>query len=300
MRLTERDYQILETIWRYDGILSFDQVHRWFFGAKRRAYYRIQALCEHGFLERLPKKELYRVPEPIVWLNKQGAISLCDYLGLEYESFAWRSKPRWSKISHDLALNEFRHTIEAAFASHSGYELEVWHGQDELERLFPDPITYLDYGGEQVQRRIRPDGYFCLRVLTTPVYLLRFFVELDNNTQSSQRFGRDKVLPGVQFLHTSMYQEVLGGKTGRFLVVTVGPEARFHNLRSIVHKAGGAGYFLFTRSEEWQSPEEVLTTPLLYLAHDNRPVSFETYNSEGFQRNLVYSLTHEPQVKLLP
>src|SRR5262245_57400737 len=109
---------MLHTIYRYDGILSVNQLHRWFFGVKRRAYYRLQALCQHGFLQRLPVKELYRVPEPIVWLDKQGAVALADYLGIEYSDLSWRSQPRWSKVSHDLALNEFRYKLEAAFKQH--------------------------------------------------------------------------------------------------------------------------------------------------------------------------------------
>ncbi len=298
MQLTKRDYELLHTIYRYDGVLSVDQVHRWFFGVKRRAYYRIRALCEHGCLQRLERAERYRVPEPIVWLGKVGAQALADYLGVEYAELHWRSQPRWSRVSHDLALNEFRHTAEQAFTQSPAYTLEIWHGQDELERLFPHPIPYLDIVGERTQKVVKPDGYFCVRVTGEPSYRLRFFVELDNNTESSRRFGREKVSPTVHLMLSPDYQRELGGKSGRILLIAVGSEPRFHQLRSEITQAGGAAYFLCTRSA-WVAEETLLSSPIFYLPHLSKPLSLTTYHSQAFQSYLQASLAHVPRLDTL-
>jgi hypothetical protein len=298
MQFTERDFQILQTVYRYEGVLSVDQIHRWFFGVKRRAYYRIQALVKAKCLQRLPVKDLYRVPEPIVWLDKMGAQVLANYLGVELSELKWRFEPRWSRVSHDLALNEARHMLEDAFQQSANYTLEVWHNQDELERLFTSPIPYLDPYGEKKEKLVKPDGYFCMRVLGEPSYLMRFFVELDNNSESNRRFGRDKVAPTIHLLHSPDYQRELGGKSGQILVVTVGSETRFHNLRSEVKQAGGARYFLFTRSE-WLQPETVLTERIFYLAHTDRPFSFGDYHNANFQVSLQLSLADAPKLKTL-
>lgn len=298
MQLTERDYAILRTIYEYDGMLSIDQLHRWFFGVKRRAYYRIRALCEAKLLQRLPAKERYLVPEPIVWLSKTGAQVLADDMGVEYSELHWRSQPRWSRVSHDIALNEVRHTFEQALENHPRYQLETWLGQDALGRLFPTPIPYLDQQGERKQKIVQPDGYFCLKVQSEPPYRLRFFVELDNNTESSRRFGRDKVSPNIHLLFSPEYQRGLGGKSGRFLVVTVGSEQRFHHLRAEVANAGGAAYFLFTRSE-WLQPETLLTEKVFYVPHLPVPFSFTTYDTDAFQHHLTQSLIHAPTLRTL-
>lgn len=279
MRLTPRDYEILHTLYRYDGVLSVDQIHRWFFGVKRRAYYRIQALCEQHCLQRLTPQERFRVPEAIVWLDKTGAQVLADYVGLEYTDLHWRTQPRWSKVSHDLALNEFRHIFEEALQVNPSYSLEQWLGQDELERALTTPLSYLDVNGVTQKKLIRPDGYLTMQVTSEQPYLLRFLIELDNNTTSSQRFGRDKVSPLIHFLRSETYKRVLNGKSGRVLVVAVGSRQRFDTLRTEVMRAGGSSYFLFVRSEEWQTIAQVLTQPLLYLAHQATPFSFAEYHT---------------------
>jgi len=297
MQLTERDYRILHTVYRYDGMLSIDQLHRWFFGVKRRAYYRISALCEGQCLQRLTKKDRHRVPEPIVWLGKVGAQILADYIGIEYRELRWSSQPRWSRVSHDIALNEFRHTFEQALLQYPAYELDTWYGQNELERLFPAPLPYLDVNVER-KKLIKADGYVCVRVAGKPSFHLRFLVELDNNTEAGKRFGQDKVSPLVHLIHSPQYQQQTGGKSGRVIVVTVGSETRFHNLRSEVTKVGGAQYFLFTR-HEWLQPDTILTHPIFYLPHTSTPFSFAQYHTEAFQVNLERSLARTPQLKLL-
>ena len=298
MQLTERDYEILQTIYRYDGLLSVNQFHRWFFGVKRRAYYRINALCENKCLQRLKPQDRYRVPEPIVWLDTIGAQRVADSLGIEYSELHWRSQPRWSRVAHDIALNEFRHTFEQAVIAHPGYELEIWQGQGDLERLFPQALPYLDSTGQRRQKVMKPDGYVSLVVQSARPYYLRFLIELDNNTESSKRFGRDKVSPLVHLLLSPEYQQQTEGDAGRVLVVTVGAEARFHYLRAEVTQAGGAPYFLFTRSE-WVQPDTLLKQPIFYLPHTDIAFAFSQYHTDDFQARLERSLVHTPRLKTL-
>lgn len=298
MQLTRRDVEILKTIYHYDGILSVDQVHRWFFGAKRRAYYRIAALSEAKCIQRLAPAERYRVPEPIVWLDKIGAQVVANHMGVEDADLNWRSQPRWSRVGHDLALNEVRHSLTQAWTKDPQYSVETWHGQEAVGRLLSSPIAYLDPQGQQHQKVVNPDGYCCVRVDASKPYRLRFVIELDNNSFSSRRFGRDKVAPLIHLMRSPLYQQELGGQAGRVLVVTVGSEVRFHHLRSEVKAAGGSGYFVLTRAE-WIQPETALTTPIFYVAHLDTPVSFTVYHTDSFQRQLRETLIGVPQLRTL-
>lgn len=303
-RLTpERDFPILHKIYDYDGMLSLDQIHRWFFGSRRRAEIRIKQLCDADYLKRSSREQLPFSQERIVWLSKRGAQALANWLGVEYKTLAWRKRPRWSRVRHDIWLNDFRHMMTQAVHNHPRYEVASWHGQDALQTLFSEPIAYLDHRGRQGRKRVQPDGYFCLANREDRQAPLRFCVELDNNSESNRRFGRDKVSPGVHLLRSESYRRAAGANTGRFLVVTVGSEARFHHLRSTVTQFGGAGYFLFARVETLTA-HNVLTDPLWYLSHLDDPVSLETYDTPEIQAYIAETL-HDaaravPTLALLP
>ncbi len=304
LRLTERDKAILLTIYRYDGMVSVDQIHRWFFPGeanKRNAQRRISLLYHNGCIQRPTRQELYRVPEPIVWLDTTGAEEVVKQLDTSLDELHWRSTPRWSKVTHDLLLNEFRHTMEVATLNHPRYRLETWHGQDELVRLFAKPIPYLDQQGERKEKLVQPDGFFALFAKAegeNKGYRVPFLVELDNGTESNSRFGRDKVSPGVHLVYSKGYQTQLTFKTGRFLVIVAGSEQRFHNMRAEVTNAGGAAYFLFTRSV-WANPATILAKPIWYFPHVDEPFCLEEYGTPAFQAYAQQVLATAPHLKLL-
>ncbi len=303
MRLTDRDYAILLTVHNHDGILSLDQVYRWFFDDRDQRNFRrrLSLLCQHGYLQRATHAQLRTLPEPIVWLTKAGARLVASRQDIPFREFPWRETPRWSKVAHDILLNEFRHTVEIATQAQPEFELEQWDGQDELLRLLRTKVTFRNHRGERQQRLVQPDGMFSLLHYTKQqqTHRLRFLVELDNSTESISRFARDKVYAGIQFVHSPMYQQETDSTTAaRFLVVINGPERRFHNMRHDVIRAGGSAYFFFARLAD-VTPDTALTGAIWHLAHLDRPFSLTEYDTDTFQRFLSNSLLTVPSPKLL-
>ena len=113
---------------------------------------------------------------------------------------------------------------------------------------------------------------------------MRFCIEFDNATEPNVRFARDKVLPGIQFVHSKQFQQALNTDTpARYLVVKKDKKdatTRYRNLRSEVTSAGGAAFFLFTRFEQ-VTPENVLTGKIWQLAHRDEFFSLEDYETAG-------------------
>ena len=50
----------------------------------------------------------------------------------------------------------------------------------------------------------------------------RFLVELDNATHPNNRFGREKVVPGLAYIKSPEYKARFGDNSGRWLVATTG------------------------------------------------------------------------------
>lgn len=303
IQLTPRDRDIVLTLYRYDGILSLDQVTRWFFGisegAKRSAQRRISLLFHNGYLKRPTRQELHKIPEPIIWLDKSGAELVASHLDIEVDELDWRDTPRWSQVEHDTGLNEFRHRVEVAATSHAQWAMEVWYGQDELRAMFTQPVAYLDYNRERQQKLVWPDGYFRLEVHQAEGMLrLPYLVEFDNGTEDNSRFARDKVSPNIHLIVSDMYEQQIGQKGGRFLVVVSGSQARFENMRRSVTQAGGAAFFLFARLETLTS-DNVLAEPVWFLPHQNHQVSLTEYGSGQFQRWLRDTTKDLPSLPML-
>ena len=152
MDLTEHDKEMLLAIHRYDGLLSIDQIQRWFgYGALRNAQRRMSHLYNHKYVHRW--KGMY-------WLDTRGAQIVAETIakGLPFKEFRWRDEPFESKVEHDVLLNEFRHIFEQAAALHSTISLDFWYGQYECLAHFPKKTEYINAHGERKDRRVQLDG----------------------------------------------------------------------------------------------------------------------------------------------
>ncbi len=304
IKLTQRDRELLTTLYHYDGMLSVDQIHRWFWPgrSKRKAQERISELFQNGYLRRPQRSELHRLPESIVLLDKKAMEVIAETLDLDFSEVRLRSELRVSRVAHDILLNEFRYTFTQALKEHPAYILEQWCGQDELVQLFPSALPYRDHAGQRREKLIRPDGYVHFFVKpneATRGYRLRFLVELDNSTESNVRFGRDKVAPGVHFIHSPMYQEQLKAQSGRFMVIVAGSERKFHNLRSDIMAAGGSAFFICTRLD-WVTSESALQQAIWYFPHLPTPFSLQQYGDPDFEQEIRSTFDTVPHVSILP
>ena len=302
MRLTERDVDILLTIHAYDGMLSVDQVHRWFFpgeGNKRNAQRRLSLLFHNTYIRRPQQNEQYLTPEPIVWLDKKGAQVVALKLGTEYRDpeFKWRNSPRWRNIAHDILLNEFRYMTTRSAEKHLRFSLREWRGQNKLQRLFQEPIAYRDMQSKERKKLVWPDGFFYLEH-SDDQGGLPLLVELDNATESNVRFAREKVSPNLHLMLTETYREEFEVKTGRVLAVMIGSQERYDNIRKHVTNAGGAMYFLFTRYE-WLTDDNILSGDVWQLPHNDDLFSLGQYRTPEFQSYLEQTARGLPEAMFL-
>jgi hypothetical protein len=274
MRLTARDKRILEAVHAYDGMMGFTQIQRLFFGGKSQAEHRLKLLYQNCYLNRPNREQRRRVPEMIYWLDKKGARIVASLRGESYRGFSWRKKPRWFQVEHDLAVNDFRLDVEAACRENRDVSLERWVPESEFWTN-ADRISYTHRDREK-KRNIRPDGYF---LLSTERLYLRYLLEIDRSTEDNPRFYREKILPGLAYLRSDVYEERFGHRSGRWLVVTTG-ERRMRNMLRQARRAEAKGLFYFTTYERlsvdtllfspiWRRADKDETVPLIFLGGDN-------------------------------
>ena len=148
----------------------------------------------------------------IYWLDRRGAELVASWSGMNLSEMGWRKEPRWFQVEHDLAVNDFRLDIQEAIRQNPSITLESWIPESEFW-AYPDPITYT-YNDRKINRKIRPDGYFMLH---TGQNRIRYLLEIDRSTEDNPRFLREKILPGLAYLHSPVYEQRFGHRSGRWL-----------------------------------------------------------------------------------
>jgi hypothetical protein len=271
IRLTKRDRRILEMIYAFDGMMSLRQIDRLFFSGSGGTWprERLRMLFDNGYLNMPDSDNVHRIPlgETIYFLGKKGAALVSGLQGGVSKDLPWRRQPRWSLISHDLAVNDFRIAVMQAVQSSRSLTLHRWVPESEFW-AHPDKVEYKAAGGKARIRRVIPDGFFTIRRphVSRPRVMeeLAFLLEIDMGTEDNPRFAREKVRPGVAYLHSQAYKERFGIVYGRWLVVTTS-QKRLENMRAQTERAGGSDLFTFTTFDEICS-ETVLSRPIWQLA----------------------------------
>lgn len=260
IRLTERDRQILETIYTFDGLMSRRQIDRLFFTGQGRSQprQRLHALYQHGYLDRPGREAAHRVPagEHLYWLAARGAEVVAG------PAASRRRKRSLAQVEHDLAVNDFRIDVSQACSQSPLLDLDYWLAESTF-RAEPDTVLCLDRTGEERPRQIIPDGFFTVhRQAQQPDSLeeFAFLLEIDMATHPNPRFEREKVRAGIAYLESEAYRERFGLDYGRWLVVTTS-ERRLLHLKHAAERAGGDGLFYFTTFAQL-SPATVLTAPI--------------------------------------
>ena len=265
MRLTERDRCILEAVHTYDGMLSVSQVQRLFFTGKSQAEVRLKLLYQHNYINRPDQLQRRHISEMIYWLGRRGADLVASLQGVPLRELGWRENPRWFQVEHDLAVNDFRLTLRDSVTMNPQVMMETWVPESEFW-AYPDKINY-SYNGQNIQRKIIPDGYF---MLTYGKLRIRYLLEIDRSTEDNPRFLREKILPGLAYLKTKEYENRFGHRSGRWVVVTTG-ERRMHNMLQQAKRARTEGLFYFTTYSQISS-EDLLFAPIWHRADRDEPV----------------------------
>lgn len=287
MRFQERDGEILRAIHKHDGVLAKRQIKQLFWpkASMQAMERRLTLLHRLGYLN-VPSTEQRRfnpIPEPITWLGWRGMLLVASQIGVEVElklpinenqqrflekqlreaGIRWQREPRWSQLGHDIAVNDFRLSVEAAVKLWPSLSLEEWLAEGE----FLSTMDTINIGGERKLRKgIRPDGFFVLadhlRLIEKSPAKARFLLELDNSTHPLTRFGRDKAAAGLAYIRSDVYRARFGFNSGRWLVVCKSSQ-RLRNLKAQTEKVLGkqASNFLFTTLDKVM-PNTVFNMPI--------------------------------------
>lgn len=303
MRFQKRDGEIVMMVFQYGGVLARRQLKARFWpGATLRATQkRLAQLVGNSFLAR-PTNQQRRtqpIPEPVYWLAWKGAIWAAQQHGVavappsnegenQMRRFAkrlrdrgirWLREPRWLQLPHDLAVVDFRLAIERSINEMPGLDIEAWRNESEF-RSDGDTVAYriVDRDGQVVRRtkRVYPDSYFVImnrrRADQGLLARARFLLEFDSATHSNERFGREKVAPGLAYIKTPSYKARFGDNSGRWLVVTTGKRRRQNLMRQARQVAGPeAGVFLFTTSDQLAAGN-VLQEPIWWQVGRTDPI----------------------------
>jgi hypothetical protein len=268
LRLTDRDRRILETVHTYDGILSFEQLRHLFFGSRTATTNRLMLLYQHGYLERLNRRQRAAYPYMLYWLGEKGAAYVAGLSGLSLSEFSYRHEPRWSQVEHDLAVNEVRMALTDACQQEAGFELLQWIPESEFHAQ-PDRVEWVDATGKRDTRTLIPDGY---SLLSRGAREFRFLWEMDRRTEDNPRFVREKVLPGLAYLASSPYKARFGFNTGQWLIITTG-NRRLRNMKRQTEWAAkaAANRFYFTTLDQITS-NTILTAPIWQRGGESKPI----------------------------
>ena len=290
MRFQERDGAILRVIHEYGGVLARRHLKMMFWPSAtlRAVLKRLAKLVANGYLDRPTAyhRMTQPVPEPVYWLGWRGILWVAGQSGvavspptnqgenqmrrlatqLRGADVRWLREPRWIQLSHDLAVVDVRLTVEWGIKQLPGLTLEEWQHESEF-RSNGDVVEYEVAGRDgkvwRGKKRIYPDSYFAIvNQRQSPQGLLvrtRLLLELDNATHANERFGREKVAPGLAYIRSAAYKARFGDNSGRWLMVTTGT-VRMRNLQKQTRQVAGpdAGVFRFTTFDRLTSGNAVV------------------------------------------
>ena len=303
MKFQARDSAMLQAIQDNQGILARRQLHTLFWQEKstRAMEQRLAKLFHAGYLC-WPRKDEYKIhpiPESICWLGWRGALHLAGLMGIEIDppngeneyqlrslenrlrkkGFHWLREPRWSLLEHDLTIIDFRLALDAAIRRSPSLKLAKWVSENEFRAFNDTVITEVRSikGREMpIRKKVFPDGYFeiydeKLQALSQPSKM-RFLLEFDMGTHDTLRFGRDKILPGIEYIKSSMYKSRFGANNGYWLIIAKGGPTRIKNLMSQIEGNAGehANIFMLTTIYELQN-KDPLSDPIWQQVGKSNP-----------------------------
>jgi len=292
MRFQDRDGEILKALHKY-GMLTRRHLKEMFFpNTSWRAMEKaLSRLHEHGYIVWPTRQQYQTTPgsEPLVWLGWRGILWVARQLGSDVEAPATESKtqlrqfekrlreqgirwwlPNFNQLRHDVAIVDFRLSVERAAAQVPWLTLIGWIGERELRR----------------HKGVVPDGYFLIvdenrRQQGNPAGA-PLLLEVDEATQPvASRFGPEKVAPYLAFIHSPEYQARFGHQSGCWLVITTGDRRRDNLLKQTEQTLGaGATAFRFSTFEAVNKTENVLTDPIWWQAGQLGPTALFSEASE--------------------
>lgn len=271
MLFTDRDGRILEHIWEYDGFLTDYQIRELEFSGHRQAQDRLGKLFHNGYLNRTNRQGTAAHGAMIYWLTRQGAEYVAQVKGLPWEGFRYARNLKRS-MEHDILVNDFTIILQKACAGKDDVTLIDWINESTF-RADRDRVEYTNLMGRVVKRDLIPDRYFLIERRGRQRFRSRLLLELDNATHRNKRFADDKVLPGIAYIRSHMYEARFGVKKGRWLIVTTSDQ-RLGFLKETTERVAGrdARIFYFTTFER-VTAETVLSRAIWFRGGEETSVA---------------------------
>lgn len=318
MRFQDRDFEIIKTIYGNDGVLAKRQLQQLFWpGMSQRAMEKRLAKLNHGGYLAWPSRDQWRskpIPEPVCWLGWKGILMFAGKHGVVIEppdqynenklrklekelrdhGIRWMREPRWIQLEHDIAVKDFRLSIEKGIGKSTSLSLVKWI-TDGTFRSNMDVIEYEVKGKDgdfkTEKKGICPDGYFEItdekrRINGTPARA-RLLLEIDMSTHDNPSFGREKATAGFAYIRSAAYKNRFGYNSGRWLIVTTG-NVRMKNLvqQTIQSIGSGSKIFLFTTFDQLTG-KNVLAEPIWTQPGSDKPITLFTIPQQN-RTNLIF------------
>ena len=308
MRFQQRDAAILEAIYQNEGVLAKRHIKSlfWSNGKERTMQIRLAKLRNANYIDwpTVEQRRNYPLPEPVCWLDMKGAIYIASTRGadiqepsvsnenqcrslqknLRKEGIRWVRQPRWSLLRHDIATMGVKLAVMKSAMASARFTFNRWIPESEFRGKLDKvkvPVFGRDGKRSLVDKGVCPDGYF--EVMDEARQSLgkpgrgRFLLEIDMSTHDPNRFGRNKILPGVAYILSDAYHARFGVNSGRWLVITSGGETRLKNLvqQAQENARSKSSWFYFTRIDQIQSAN-LFTDPIWWQANIDYPVQLFT------------------------
>ncbi len=268
MMLQQRDLDLFETIYAFDGLLSEAQIRGIFFsGGERACRYRLSKLWQNGYLHKSSREQRQHLPCMIYWLDGLGAQQVANRLGIKFEQLVWVKHPRWGQVDHDLTVSDFRVDVMEAIEQLPHLQLGAWYSEGVFRR-WKDTVTFTSEKGA-MKKIVTPDGYFELWMEGKKFRLL---FELDMATRDNPNFLLEKARPHLAYIKSDLYKQRFGHNAGRVLVVTKS-QLRLKYMKASIERAleSAAGIFYFS-TFDLVTPQQVLSEPIWYRGGEQAPV----------------------------
>lgn len=283
--LTERDRQILHTVYQY-RVLTREQIERLLFAPTNgqdhftktsKARQRLKLLYQHKYLQRVPLPLSHGTWawawQTVYRLARCGAEIVAQGLGIAPKELAYwgrgDDKDRRATevtplfLTHALHVNDVRIAVTLA-AARWGYAVEKWLDDGQLKSEERKDYVAVSEQGRSRMVAVIPDAYFVLHLGDRRAH---FFLELDRATMSNSRW-RTRIRAYLAYIRSGKYTERYGTRSLRILTVTT-TDQRLENLRRTTQHTGGSDVFWFTTLEQ-VSAASVFFDPIWRVANDER------------------------------
>lgn len=233
----EQHIYVLELIWEF-GLLADYQLMA-LLGIKKSWLHEIMgALWNNHYVNR-PNPKVRAGYDYMFWvLSKKGARVVAERQNIEYRDLDWVRQPGRTQTHHDVLINDFRIIMELALRDHEEFEMEEWQSE-AVFRSRQARVYYTTPGGKQGSRVFIPDGYIKVK-RSVPgrekPFHARMFPEIELSAKSNPRFVLHKILPGLAYMQSDIYETYHGWRNGRFLFITFSRE-KIDNYIQVTEKA---------------------------------------------------------------